>query len=104
MSFSTGRMCEATKQFILNSSLVISSQLKGEIVMLDTLTEEIQSKLAFVGCDWPIFIKKEESIHLYFSCCCTKGSVVVLKVQSPYPDVFIKSLVEYLSGYNTKIA
>ena len=104
MSFSTGRICEATKQFILNSSLVISSQLKGDIVIFDTLTEEIQSKLASVGCDWPIFIKKEKSIHLYFSCCCTKGSVVLLKVQSTYPDIFIKYLVEYLSGYNTKIA
>ena len=90
MSFSTGKNCEAVKKILLSREDITNIEIKGEIRFYDDLDDSIQRSLNISGCDWPIMRASGKNIEIYFSCCCKKGSIVVLKAHTMYPDLLKK--------------
>lgn len=45
-------------------------------------------------CDWPVFDEELREIKIYFSCCCQKGTVLILKVQTRYPDLLKQHVLD----------
>jgi hypothetical protein len=107
MAHSTGRKCEAIKQLIFSQDYVTNRQLTGNnIVCIDTLNEDLQTQLEKAGCDWPVFVENGNNIKIYFSCCCSEGSVITIEATTKtkaYFELLRSTIIEYV-GKNYKRA